>query len=71
MRQRPTRAAHGARFDWADPPSRVVVSVAPKTPGKVVVGVAHEQLPDAESAARLKSAWRDWLGKLKALLERD
>ncbi len=69
VRQRPTRAVHVARFDWADPPSRVVVSVAPKTPGKVVVTVAHEQLADAETAARLKSAWRDWLGKLKALLE--
>jgi hypothetical protein len=71
MRQRPTRAASSARFDWADPPSRVVVSVAPKGSGKALVSVGHEQLPDAESAARLKAAWRDWLDGLKGILERD
>ena len=68
LRQRPTRAARSARFDWSDPPSRVVVTVAPKGAGKAMVAVAHEQLPDAESAERLKAAWRDSLGKLKALL---
>ena len=71
VHQRPTRAAHVARFDWTDPPSRLVVNVTPKAPGKVVVNVGHEQLPDAESAARLKAAWRGRLGDLKALLERD
>jgi hypothetical protein len=70
MRQRPTRAASSARFDWSDPPSRVVVSVVPKGAGKAMVAVAHEQLPDAESAERLKAAWRESLGALKALLER-
>jgi hypothetical protein len=34
------------------------------------VAVQHEQLPDAESAERLKGAWREWLGGLKRLLER-
>ena len=34
MRQRPTRAAGVARFDWADPPSRLVVSVTAKAPAK-------------------------------------
>ena len=70
MRQRPTRAALTARFDWADPPSRVVVTVVPKEPGKATVAVQHEQLPDAEAAERLKAAWRGWLGEVKALLER-
>ena len=64
---RPTRAALTARFDWADPPSRIVVNVAPKAPGKVLVAVAHERLPDAEAADRLKAAWRESLGALKAL----
>jgi hypothetical protein len=70
MRQRPTRAAHSARFDWADPPSRVIVTVTPKDPDKTVVAVAHEQLPDAEAGERLKYAWRRSLGDLKATLER-
>ncbi len=70
MRQRPTRAALGARFDWSDPTSRVIVSVVPKGEGKTLVTVGHEQLPDAEAGERLKGAWREWLGQLKAVLER-
>ena len=70
MRQRRTTAALSARFDWSDPASRVVVTVAPKGTDKSVVAVAHERVPDAESAERLKAAWREWLGALKALLER-
>ena len=42
----PTRAALSARFDWADPPSRVVVGVVPKGADKTVVAV------DARAAAR-------------------
>ena len=70
MRQRPTRAALSARFDWSDPPSRVVVTVVPKGADKTLVAVTHEQLPDAESGERLKGAWRERLGVLKAVLER-
>jgi hypothetical protein len=69
LRQRPTRAARTARFDWADPPSRVVVYVEPKGDRKATVAVQHEQLPDAASGDRLKVAWRGWLGELKAVLE--
>ena len=71
MRQRPTHAALSARFDWSDPPSRVVVTVVVKSAAKVVVAVTHERLPDAASAERLKAAWREWLSALKALLERS
>jgi hypothetical protein len=70
MRQRPTRAARTARFDWADPASRVVVVVVPKGDDRATVAVAHERVPDAATAARLKTAWRGWLGELKAFLER-
>lgn len=66
---RPTRAALTARFDWADPASRVVVNVWPKGEDKVLVSVAHEQLPDAETGERLKAAWRRSLGDLKTILE--
>lgn len=71
MQPRPTRAKLTGRFDWPDPPSRVVVVVAEKGADKSTVSLAHEQLPDAESAARLKTAWREWLGALKALVEGD
>ena len=67
--QRPTRSALTRRFDWADPPSRVVVTVVPKGPDRTVVAVAHEKLPDAETGERLKAAWRGWLGAMKAAVE--
>ena len=70
LRQRPTRAAWSARFDWSDPPSRVIVGVAPKGTDKTLVYVTHEQLPDAESGERLKRAWRESLVELKGFLER-
>ena len=70
MRQRPTRAALSARFDWTEPPSRVLVTVVPKGDGKSLIAVAHEKLPDAESGERLKGAWRQSLTVLKGLLER-
>jgi hypothetical protein len=70
MRQRPTRAANTARFDWADPPSRIVVFVAPKNGTRSTLTVSHEQLPDAATAERFKAAWRAWLGTLRSVLER-
>ena len=69
MRQRPTRAALARRFDWSDPPSRVVVGVVAKDAGRTVVSVTHERLPDADAADRLKREWRGWLGALKTELE--
>jgi uncharacterized protein YndB with AHSA1/START domain len=69
LRQRPTRAALSARFDWSEPASRVIVTIVPKGESRAVVSVAHEQLPDVGEGERLKAAWRTWLGGLKALLE--
>ncbi len=69
LRQRPTRAKLTARFDWSDPPSRVVVNVAPKGDGKALVAIAHEKLPDHRAAERFKASWREWLGELKGFLE--
>lgn len=67
MRQRPTRAARTARFDWSEPASRVVVIVAAKATG-TAVNVTHEKLPDAATADRLKAAWRTWLDDLKRVI---
>ena len=69
MRQRPTRARNAARFDWVEPPSRVVLSLVPKGDGRTTIAVAHERLPDAVAGERLKSSWRAWLAALKTLLE--
>jgi hypothetical protein len=70
MTARPTRAHLTARYDWTEPPSRVVVTVLPKA-DKAVVNVTHEQLPDAVAADRMKASWREWLGRLKSTVERD
>ena len=69
MRRRPTTAANVARFDWDEPPSRVVVGLVPKDAARTQVAVAHEKLATAEDAARMKAAWRAWLGRLKQHLE--
>jgi hypothetical protein len=69
MRQRPTRAANTARFDWADPPAIVVVSILPKGPTKSTINVTTEKLPDAVSVERLRMAWRTWLAQLRSQLE--
>ena len=59
----------GARFDWPEPPSRVVIGLTVKPNGKTAIGLAHEKLPDADAAARLKQLWRERLVALKELLE--
>jgi uncharacterized protein YndB with AHSA1/START domain len=71
MRQRPNKAAGTARFDWSDPPSRLVVWAVDKGGGKALATVSHEKLPDAETAERQKAAWRRRLTTLKSFLERD
>ena len=71
MEPRPTRAKLTARFDWSDPPSRVVVNIARKGIDRSIVAVTHERLPDAAVAERLKAGWRDRLGHLKAFLDAE
>ena len=70
MTRRPTRATLTARFDWGEPPSRVVVGLTARADGRTVVALSHEKLPDADAAERFRAAWRTWLGALKAHLER-
>jgi uncharacterized protein YndB with AHSA1/START domain len=65
------RAASPLRFDWKDGASRVVVTFAGSGVAKSQVSVLHQRLPDAKSAAEMKSFWRERLSTLKALLETD
>lgn len=69
LSRRPTTAATTARFDWPDPPSRLVVYLAPKDDGRTVLSLAHERLPDASAVAALKAMWRTRLDALRAILE--
>jgi hypothetical protein len=71
LSQRRTTAAGSARFDWPDPPSRLVVFVESKGPGRSSVWVSHERLPDTEAATREKAAWKVRLARLKSVIERD
>lgn len=69
IRERTSNRGRSARFDWDDPASRVGYNLFPKGEGKVQLGLAHEKLPDAETAERFKLMWRERLGALKQLLE--
>lgn len=69
MTLRTSRPARSARFTWSDGATRVHVSFDPKGPGKTVVAVAHERLPDPDEAETAKAAWRQRLSHLKAYLE--
>jgi hypothetical protein len=68
MTRRTGTSGGSIRFDWADPPSRVVVWLGERGDRTQVV-VSHERLPDAAAVERLKPMWRAALGRLKALLE--
>lgn len=70
LARRPSRAAGVARFDWADPASRLVVFVEPKGASKATVSLAHERLPDPEAVTTLRRYWQDRLDTLQAQLER-
>jgi hypothetical protein len=69
MRPRTATRGRSARFDWDEPPSRLVVGVVAKGEARAQVAVSHERLPDAETAERIKAMWRERLAALKEVLE--
>ncbi len=69
MTVRTSNRGRSARFDWADPPSRIAYNLAPKGEAKTQISLGHEKLLDADAAARLKAMWRERLIALKELLE--
>jgi hypothetical protein len=58
-----------ARFDWGDGETRLIVDFTAKSESKSVVALAHERLPDAEEADRMKAYWRERLSVLRSQLE--
>lgn len=69
MRERTTTRGGSRRFDWDDPPSRVVCVLVSKGEGRTQVALQHEKLPDAAAADRMKAMWRERLLALKDMLE--
>ena len=66
---RTANRGRSARFDWGDPPSLIGFSLFSKGDARTQIGLAHQKLPDAEAAARIKLMWRERLTALKELLE--
>jgi hypothetical protein len=71
LRERTTKPARSARFDWQHNGTRVVVGFSSKGRGRSEVAVAHERLPNARSAQKMKALWRERLSALKTLLEAE
>lgn len=69
LHERTATAHKGARYDWGDGSSRVVVGFEAKGPSKSIVALEHEHLPDGDTAEAMKAWWRDQLAELKAHLE--
>ena len=69
LRLRTATAPKSARYDWEDGSTRVVVMFEAKGDAKSVVFLAHQKLPDADTADGMKAFWRERVGALKELLE--
>jgi uncharacterized protein YndB with AHSA1/START domain len=70
LRERTATKPKGARFDWEDGRTRVVVGFEPKGEDRSVAALQHEKLADAEEAERMKAFWRERVKTLKEVLER-
>jgi len=69
LRERTSRPARSARYDWDGGATRVIVGFSPKGEARSQVDLAHERLPDAGAAERARAEWRERLDALKAMLE--
>jgi hypothetical protein len=68
LTERTTQPRRSARFDWGDGTTRVNVGFVDKGT-RAQIALAHERLPDQETADKTKQYWRDRLARLKQLLE--
>jgi hypothetical protein len=69
LRERTATRPRSARFDWGDGETRLIVGFEAKDDGRSIVALAHERLPDAEEAERMKAFWRERVSALKQALE--
>jgi len=58
------------RFTWKDGKTILAIAFSAKGDNKSQVVVQHSKLPDAKSAARMKTYWGQALDRLRELLER-
>ncbi len=70
LTERTATKPKSARFDWGEGDSRVVVALLEKGDEKSTAALAHERLPDADEAERMKAYWRERVATLKEVLER-
>lgn len=69
LRERTATRPKSARFDWGSDGTRVVVGFEAKADAKSTASLAHEKLPDAGEAERMKAFWRERVAVLKEVLE--
>ena len=69
LSERTATRPRSARFDWDDGATRVVCGFEAKGDGKSAVALAHERLPDAAEAERMKAFWRERVTRLKDVVE--
>jgi hypothetical protein len=69
LRERTATKPKSARFDWDGGDTRVVVGFESKGDAKSTASLAHEKLPDAGEAERMKAFWRERVAALKEVLE--
>lgn len=71
LRLRTATPHRSARYDWEDGSTRVNVGFTELAQSKSQVAIAHERLPDADTAEEMKAWWRERVAALKTLLEGD
>ena len=69
MRLRSATPSKTIRCDWEDGSTRVVFWFESVGADKSRVSLAHQRLPDADTADEMKTWWRERVASLKSLLE--
>lgn len=70
LRLRTETPPRSARYDWEDGSTRVHIGFVELGESKSRIALAHERLPDADTAAEMKTWWRERVAALKDWLER-
>jgi len=66
---RTARPAKSIRANWDDGSTRLVIAFTTRGESKSQVALAHERVPDAGTADKLKAFWRERMAALKQVLE--
>jgi hypothetical protein len=66
LRVRKVNEPKSIRYDWDDGSTRVIATFDASSSGKSRLTINHERLPDAETAAEMKTWWRSRLAAFPA-----